>query len=301
MIGLALVSTIGVLAASLNASVDDLVDEEFTSDFLVQSTNFLPFSTAVGDDLAEVDGVAVVSRQQWTRRPGRRRDGLPDRQRRGVQRHLRPRRSSTGSARPGGPAGRRDRRASPRTTSSRSASPLTATFLAGEGLDLEVAGIDRADRDHGDVSVPIDLLAEAGVPRQDTSLSIVLEPGADAEAVGAALDEAAATTPIVAVYDKQEFAESIRDQVNQLLYIIYGLLALAIVIAVIGIVNTLGLSRHRAHPRDRPAPRDRHEPGPAAADDHPGVGRDRRARRGARHGARPAHRRAAAPGRSPRT
>jgi len=46
----------------------------------------------------------------------------------------------------------------------------------------------------------------------------------------------------VAVYDKQEFAESIRDQVNQLLYMIYGLLALAIVIAVIGIVNTLGLS-----------------------------------------------------------
>ena len=91
MIGLALVSCIGVLAASLNASVDDVVDEEFTSDFLVQSTNFLPFSTAVGDDLAEVDGVAVVSRQQWTGRPGRRRDGLPDRQRRGVQRHLRPR------------------------------------------------------------------------------------------------------------------------------------------------------------------------------------------------------------------
>ncbi len=92
------------------------------------------------------------------------------------------------------------------------------------------------------MSVPLDLLADAGVPRQDTSLSIMLEPGADAAAVGKALDEAAASTPIVAVYDKQEFAESIRDQVNQLLYMIYGLLALAIVIAVIGIVNTLGLS-----------------------------------------------------------
>ena len=39
-----------------------------------------------------------------------------------------------------------------------------------------------------------------------------------------------------------EFKELISGQVNQLLYVIYGLLALAVVIAVIGIVNTLGLS-----------------------------------------------------------
>ena len=57
-----------------------------------------------------------------------------------------------------------------------------------------------------------------------------------------ALDDAAGRVPIVGVYDKQEFGDSIRDQVNQLLYMIYGLLALAIVIAVFGIINTLGLS-----------------------------------------------------------
>ena len=48
--------------------------------------------------------------------------------------------------------------------------------------------------------------------------------------------------PILAVQDKEEFKELISGQVNQLLYVIYGLLALAVVIAVIGIVNTLGLS-----------------------------------------------------------
>ena len=48
--------------------------------------------------------------------------------------------------------------------------------------------------------------------------------------------------PILSVQDKQEFKELISGQVNQLLYVIYGLLALAVVIAVIGIVNTLGLS-----------------------------------------------------------
>jgi len=51
--------------------------------------------------------------------------------------------------------------------------------------------------------------------------------------------------------------------VNQLLGLVYALLALAVVIALIGIVNTLMLSVFRAHPRDRPAPRRGHE---AAAD-----------------------------------
>ncbi|MFC6344214.1 FtsX-like permease family protein, partial [Nocardioides hankookensis] len=240
MIGLALVSCIGVLATSLNASVDDVVDEEFTSDFLVQSTNFVPFSTSVGDSLADVDGVATVSRQQWT----------------GAQLG-----DSTVLVTANDEAfsdiydldvvdGHQDLEGNEALVSTGFAedhdlkvgSPLKLTFLAGKALDLEVAGIIEGSETTGDVSIPLDLLADAGVPRQDTSLSIMLEPGADPVAVGTAMDEAVASTPIVAVYDKQEFAESIRDQVNQLLYMIYGLLALAIVIAVIGIVNTLGLS-----------------------------------------------------------
>ena len=56
------------------------------------------------------------------------------------------------------------------------------------------------------------------------------------------LEEVVADVPIVSVQDKEEFADSIRAQINTLLYLIYGLLALAVVIAVIGIVNTLGLS-----------------------------------------------------------
>ncbi|MEP9363607.1 FtsX-like permease family protein [Nocardioides sp. CN2-186] len=240
MIGLALVSCIGVLAASLNASVDDVVDEQFTSDFLVQSSNFLPFTTAVGDDLAKVDGVATVSRQQYT---GAQVDGstvlvtgnddafndIYDLDVVDGHQALQGNEAlvSTGFA---------------DDHDLKVGSPLELTFLAGKALDLKVAGIVDGSQTTGTVSVPLDLLADAGVPRQDTSLSIMLDPGADAAAVGKALDESVKSTPIVAVYDKQEFAESIRDQVNQLLYMIYGLLALAIVIAVIGIVNTLGLS-----------------------------------------------------------
>ena len=48
--------------------------------------------------------------------------------------------------------------------------------------------------------------------------------------------------PIVSLQDRADYSKSVRGQVDQLLYIIYGLLALAILIAVIGIINTLGLS-----------------------------------------------------------
>ena len=69
MIGLALVSAVGVLAASMSASADQLVDEQFESDFLVQSPAFGSFPVAVGDQMASVEGVEVLSRQQAAQAP----------------------------------------------------------------------------------------------------------------------------------------------------------------------------------------------------------------------------------------
>ena len=100
MIGLALVSTIGVLAASMNKSIDDLVDDEFTADYLVQSVNFMPFSTTVGDALEDVDGVSTRQPAAVRRRQDRRRERVSRGQRRRVHRRLRPR----GRGGPGRPA-----------------------------------------------------------------------------------------------------------------------------------------------------------------------------------------------------
>ena len=58
----------------------------------------------------------------------------------------------------------------------------------------------------------------------------------------AAMDEALAPYPIVTLQDQTELAEQVRGQVNQLLSLVYALLGLAVVIAVLGIVNTLLLS-----------------------------------------------------------
>ena len=85
MIGLAVVSAVGVLASSLSATNDALVDDEFRSDFLVQSPTFQGFPTKVGDrDGARSTASARSrgSRARWRLVDGSRPD-LRDGRRRG--------------------------------------------------------------------------------------------------------------------------------------------------------------------------------------------------------------------------
>ncbi|MFH8800625.1 ABC transporter permease [Streptomyces sp. NPDC017936] len=57
-----------------------------------------------------------------------------------------------------------------------------------------------------------------------------------------ALKSALHDYPQYTVRDQTDYKEALKDQVGQLLNMIYGLLALAIIVAVLGVVNTLALS-----------------------------------------------------------
>jgi putative ABC transport system permease protein len=57
-----------------------------------------------------------------------------------------------------------------------------------------------------------------------------------------AVESVAAQYANAEVQDLQEFKQAQADQINQLLGLVYALLALAIIIALIGIANTLALS-----------------------------------------------------------
>jgi len=60
--------------------------------------------------------------------------------------------------------------------------------------------------------------------------------------VRAGLEEVTAGLPTVTVKDQEAFTEEQRAPVNRLLSLVYALLGLAVLIAVLGIVNTLALS-----------------------------------------------------------
>ena len=80
---------------------------------------------------------------------------------------------------------------------------------------------------------------------QDTIDFVKTEPGADAAQVQALLTKLVeAAFPTAEVLNQQELKESREDQINNLVNLFYALLALAVVISLFGIANTLALSIH---------------------------------------------------------
>ena len=244
MIGLAVVSAVGVLAASLSATQDAIVDDQFKSDFLVQTPTFGSFNPSFGNQMEDVDGVDLVSRQQGTP-VSVTVDGKPDQtfaagvdpaffeiydldvlqgtdQISGHQAVLSDSRAEDLKAKPG--------------------DTIDVEFPGGKVIPLEVKGVFEGTPTTSGLTVPLSVFRDAGIKRADSQLSITVDAGADRAAVKQDLDDVVKDLPILAVQDKVEFKELISSQVNLLLGMIYGLLGLAVVIAVIGIINTLGLS-----------------------------------------------------------
>ncbi len=113
----------------------------------------------------------------------------------------------------------------------------------GAAASLAVEGI-FANRDliGTDLITDVATLESAGVSGTNFLVLANGAEGVDAATSRAAVDEVADAYVGVQVQDQAEMAESMRGQVDTLLNVIIGLLALALIIALIGIVNTLALS-----------------------------------------------------------
>jgi putative ABC transport system permease protein len=86
---------------------------------------------------------------------------------------------------------------------------------------------------------------EAHVADQlDRKVFVATASGVDAATARAQVDEAVAGWANAEIQDQADFKQSITEQIDTMLNLIYGLLALAVVIALIGIANTLALSVH---------------------------------------------------------
>jgi putative ABC transport system permease protein len=85
-------------------------------------------------------------------------------------------------------------------------------------------------------------MSAAGIPDADSTLYVLAADGADIPQVQADLAAATAELPTVTVQNQEEYKQATRDEIDQLLNIVYALLGLAVLIAILGIVNTLALS-----------------------------------------------------------
>ncbi|WP_405820822.1 ABC transporter permease [Streptomyces sp. NBC_01390] len=123
---------------------------------------------------------------------------------------------------------------------------MTVAFEGGSTAKLRVAAItdDDVAIDKGSQYLSIATM-EKYLPAAKVPPSSVMFASAkkgQEEAAYAALKKALDPYPQYQVRDQTDYKQELKDQIGQLLNMVYGLLALAIVVAVLGVVNTLALS-----------------------------------------------------------
>ncbi|WP_329386776.1 ABC transporter permease [Streptomyces sp. NBC_01716] len=123
---------------------------------------------------------------------------------------------------------------------------LTVAFKGGDTAKLTIAAItsDDVSVDQGAKYLSIDTakryLTAEKLPK-NILMFAAADDGKEKEAY-AALKDSLSAYPQYKVQDQTDFKQDLKDQIGQLLNIVYGLLGLAIVVAVLGVVNTLALS-----------------------------------------------------------
>ncbi|WP_225724980.1 MULTISPECIES: ABC transporter permease [unclassified Nocardia] len=113
-----------------------------------------------------------------------------------------------------------------------------------EKVSLKVSGIYKDTQLLGRLVVPATVYDRVTPEkfRSDFLVLVTAQPGADMAALRTGLEKATDQLRIVQVQDHEQFKGTQGQQINTMLAILYGLLALAVVIAILGIVNTLALS-----------------------------------------------------------
>jgi putative ABC transport system permease protein len=116
------------------------------------------------------------------------------------------------------------------------------TLPTGAAVEYRVNGLYEPSGAYSGYVVNRESLTAVGVDVGDSFVYVQAEEGADLEALQAALEEALADYPTVTVQSQADFLAQITSSVDQVLLVMVMLLSLAILIAILGIVNTLVLS-----------------------------------------------------------
>jgi putative ABC transport system permease protein len=245
MIGLTLVVSMGVFASSLKTSFGDVLDDRTDADLYVATSSAQApgFSPSVVDAVAAVDGVAEVSASGWG------------------EAHFEGASSSYSSIDPSNAnevmnlelsqgsftdLGRDGVVVAKSAATSHGWSlgdTVTAQFAQSGDHTLRIVGIYDAKGWIGDdyVISLAEQRAFAGPQLVSTAL-VTVATGADVGQVQDAIDAALADHPDAQVLDQAGFQKVASGFIDDLLTLVTVMLALAVLIALLGIVNTLALS-----------------------------------------------------------
>jgi putative ABC transport system permease protein len=242
-VGLGLVACVSVLAASIKSSAADVVDKYLAADYIISTSNFMPsISTDLAPRLArqpELAAVSALQTSEW-RSDGATRDLFAgDPASLGQVLKLDVTAGDAGGLARGeilvGEQELKDKKLAV-------GGMLPMTFARTGTKELRIAGTFAKNQLLGDYLISTATFDANFTDRLEFVVLAKARAGVSPAAARAAVERVTADFPNVELRDQAEFKQQQEDQVNQILGLISALLALSILIALFGIVNTLALS-----------------------------------------------------------
>ena len=242
VIGLALVTMASVVGTSVKETFADKIDQSVAADFVISEPSFAGFSPRLAEDLAAAPEIEAVSGIRFGRFQfeGSTRDlvavgpqggdlvdidvqaggTLADLGTDGIFVHEDP--AEDLGLEPG--------------------DEVTVTFSATGEKTFTVVGIHADSTFAGNYVVSLEAWDQNFTDRIDGVVMARAAEDVDPAAARDAVESAIAEFPQAEIEDRQEFLASQQAQIDQVLVTVNVLLLLAVVIAVLGIANTLALS-----------------------------------------------------------
>ncbi|MRH91098.1 FtsX-like permease family protein [Nocardia sp. SYP-A9097] len=243
-LGLMLVTAIGMLGASAKASIGEVVDKGVKADYILQgpTNSLIGVPLAAGPTVQKVPGVRdVVQFHGVTFKAG------DDQMLGTVPEGPLDKVLSYDLVQGSGNLGDNGIMLSETEAGDRNwhvGQKVDITSLDKKNYQVEVVGIYKDTQMLGPLVAPMALYNQVMPVSFRTNYIVLIgaQPGADLKTMRTDLEAAVDQWAIVQVQDREDFKGAQGKQINTMLAILYGLLALAVVIAILGIVNTLALS-----------------------------------------------------------
>ena len=242
MIGIALTTTMSVMAASITTSANAQIDKSVGADFIITAKNFSPVSDSVAKTVANVPGAAAVT----AFRSGSMRVGSSVKSVQGATAttvadtlRLTVKGGSVDNI------GLGDVLVSEATAKAKHlhvGSKLPVAFALTHKQTLTVTGIYAKNPIAGDYLIGMQTYDANFRNRLDIVVAVKAAEGTNLGTLRQGLAGALKATPNLELRDQTQFKQDQKRQINQVLGFVLALLVLSLVIAWLGIVNTLALS-----------------------------------------------------------
>ncbi|MGW0601379.1 ABC transporter permease [Streptomyces sp. NPDC002776] len=240
MIGLTLITGMTVMAGSLQQAIDKMASSALRADYVVSMANGNGLSPDVDGTLRELDGVTATSP---LRNAPSRIDGETE-YLTGVNgssiADLTELPMDSGAFEVGGTRVVVD---DDTATSHgwRTGSTFTAHYEDGKAERLTVAGVYVGNEMIRGIMLDNRTLTPHLTDPTDMQVMVKTAAGAS-DATKDALEKALGANPAIKVQDKKDLSNEIAQMFTLILNMVYGLLAMAVIVAVLGVINTLAMS-----------------------------------------------------------